>query len=37
MVNDDVTRYTRENTELQEPQLRGDRQSMTVAEFFRQR
>ena len=37
LVNDDVTRYTRENTELQEPQLRGDRQSMTVAEFFRQR
>ncbi len=37
LVNDDVTRWTRENTELQDPQLRGDRQSMTVAEFFRQR
>ena len=37
LVNDDVTRYTRENMEVQEPQLRGDRQSMTVAEFFRQR
>ncbi|MGE0158002.1 MAG: caspase family protein [Gemmatimonadales bacterium] len=36
-VRDDVVGYTRENTELQEPQLRGDRQSMTVAEFFRQR
>jgi hypothetical protein len=33
----DVTTYSRENRELQEPQIRGDRQSMTVAEFFRQR
>lgn len=33
----DVTTYSRENRELQEPQIRGDRQSMTVADFFRQR
>ncbi len=33
----DVTRYSREERELQEPQIRGDRQSMTVADFFRQR
>jgi hypothetical protein len=37
LVRDDVVSYTRENTELQEPQMRGDRQSMTVGEFFRQR
>jgi hypothetical protein len=37
LVRDDVVEFTRENTELQEPQMRGDRQSMTVGEFFRQR
>jgi hypothetical protein len=36
-VSEDVTTYSRANTELQEPQMRGDRQSMSVAEFFRQR
>jgi hypothetical protein len=36
-VSGDVVAYSRTNTELQEPQIRGDRQSMTVAEFFRQR
>jgi hypothetical protein len=36
-VSQDVTTYSRENRELQEPQIRGARQSMSVAEFFRQR
>jgi len=36
-VFQDVTTYSRENRELQEPQIRGDRQSMTVVDFFRQR
>jgi len=36
-VFQDVTTYSRTNRELQEPQIRGARQSTTVAEFFRQR
>jgi hypothetical protein len=37
LVREATVEYSEENTELQEPQMRGDRQSMTVAEFFRQR
>ncbi len=37
LVREATVEYSEANTELQEPQLRGDRQSMTVAEFFRQR
>jgi hypothetical protein len=36
-VAEDVGSYSRANTEAQDPQMRGDRQSMTVADFFRQR
>jgi hypothetical protein len=36
-VSQDVVAYSRENYEVQEPQIRGDRQSMTVVDFFRQR
>jgi hypothetical protein len=36
-VRGDVLGWTESNTEPQEPQMRGSRQSMTVAEFFRQR